>query len=199
MKIRRIAGCAAVVALIAGITLAADNIQSNFVPGDFGPAAEKLRVQQENGYYDLGEMLNTLAARTAALEAQLADQGVQIALLTQAVESLTADVAAGTQSESDFDTQWVNQQQSFARNRDITLVFQTLPGAVCQLGVIYLGTGRPSSSPAVREARTADARGIVQWTWELTAKAWQDAQVTVTATLSDGRQVTRSWAFAVVE
>ncbi|MEW5826287.1 MAG: hypothetical protein AB1778_05590 [Candidatus Bipolaricaulota bacterium] len=197
MKTRRIVGSIVLIACIVAVSLGADNVQSNFVPGDFGPAASALGVPQEHGYYNLGAMLDLLVLRIEALEARVADQDAQIASLSTGLESLSAGPQSSMTYTDDLRIAWTNQVPSLARDHDITLVFETVTGAVCTLEVFYEGTGHRSTSPAVRTPQTANERGIVQWTWHLSASSGQVARITVVATAPDGRQVTGIWRFAV--
>lgn len=199
MNIRQIVGALLVVLTLSCVALTASGPHSNFVPGDFIPAAEALGINIENGYYDLGHMLDVLVRRVVSLEATVGTQSAQLEMLSQAIESLSIQLATQEEPLAEFDITWVNQTQWLQRNHEITLVFETLPGAICALEVFYEGTGSYSTSPRVRTSRTADARGVVQWTWELTAKSGQDARITLSATAPDGRQGSQCWTSAVID
>jgi len=53
-------GCLIAVACMIVVSLSAGNVQSDMVPGDLGPVAAKLGIQQENGYYDLAKILGAI-------------------------------------------------------------------------------------------------------------------------------------------
>jgi hypothetical protein len=184
-------------ACVASVSLSAGNVQSNFVPGDFGLVADELGIAQENGYYDLGHILGSLVERVQALEAVVADQRGQLDQLAQSITTLSSRV--NQEAAPSPAIVWVNAADSFRRERDVTLVFQTMPGATCHLDVLYLTSGKHSTSPAVQVPRVANEQGVVQWTWGLSAAGGQDALVTLDVDMPDGTHASASWRFAVLD
>ncbi len=70
---------------------------------------------------------------------------------------------------------------------DGTIAVQTYPGAACQISVRY--NSGPSDARALRP-KTADARGMVSWTWHVEAGAINGRWPIVVTCSAGGRHVT---------
>ena len=70
---------------------------------------------------------------------------------------------------------------------DATIAVQTNPGAACRIAVRY--HSGPSDARALRP-KTADARGIASWTWQVETGAVNGRWPVVITCSAGGRQVT---------
>jgi len=200
MNYRRVAGCLLLIACLVAVSLSAGDVQSNFVPGDFGPAAEKLGIGQENGYYDLGRMLDAaldrseqlearvrlqagdlmaVSARAADLEARLAEQSGSIG---NAVEALSGRVE---QLEAAPSIPLVLLPgDPIQRGHRATLEFHTLlgPSVSYEIAVIYLATRAFAKDSELRRPPQTDGANTIWWSWDCGTGQPGPAIAVVTAT-----------------
>ncbi len=77
-----------------------------------------------------------------------------------------------------------------------TVAARTTPGAVCSIAVV-LPSGRVSTVKALLQQKTADAAGVVAWTWTITSNTGRGtAGVSVTCTVG-GRSATAAGTFTI--
>jgi len=81
-----------------------------------------------------------------------------------------------------------------AYRTDTTVRASTVAGAHCGVRVVY-ASGTMSSSRALQVTQTADAHGVVSWTWPYGSRVSGQARATVTCTLG-GRQGAGTATFA---
>lgn len=199
MKPVQILTCLLVLGALSGVSLVADNVQSNFVPGDFGPAAEKLGLEPENGYYDLGKMLDAAMSRIEVLEA-LVDKATTISSqLLLDIETLTERVSQ-LESRRDDAALFVSitdAPASVARGNITSITVRTASCAVCSIAV-KLPSGAKSAANGL-EQKTAGEDSTVTWTWLVSGNT---AGGTATATITCSRACeTQSvmWQFQILE
>ena len=93
---------------------------------------------------------------------------------------------------------WCNESAAFNTNRELSLQFQTEPGAICYLYVAYLESGRASTSPETTIPKRADVNGYVSWPWKLTAKDDQLARIMLMVEYADGERSWDCWYFDIL-
>jgi len=199
MTIRRIAGYLVLFACVVGVSLAADNVQANFVPGDFGPAAEKLGIQQENGYYDLGQMLNAAVERIGTLAGVVAEQARGYDELVQSLRALQERVILleAQKVPDHLSLSIVEAPTAVDRGNYTSITIRTAPCATCAIDVI-LPSGHHSTASGLG-VKSADESGVATWTWLVSGNTGGGAATATIACSSSCETQTTMWQFRIVE
>lgn len=152
------------------MSLSAGNVHSNFVPGNLRPVAEALGVREENGYYDLAQILEAIVDRLPDGESARAP-----------MELLPGDpIRQNARGKLMF-------RSALGGNVEYRIV------------VVYLTTQACATAAELRRPRSGNGSNTISWEWDCGTAEVGDAIAIVTATLVGVVVARQFFEFSVVE